>query len=152
MRTTPADDDPAAPPQPRLRQLDTLIGQMRDAKLPVTLERTGNVRALPHGVELCAFRIVQEALTNVVKHAGPVTTTVRLDYGPDQLHIIVADTGTRGGGEPGIGYGLLGMRERAAIYGGRITVGPSPDGGFLLDAALPCPAGRVAPATTPTPP
>jgi signal transduction histidine kinase len=152
MRTTPVDDDPAAPPQPRLGQLDTLISQLSDATLPVTLERTGSVRALPHGVELCAFRIVQEALTNVVKHAGPVTTTVRLDYGPDQLHIIVADTGTRGGGEPGIGHGLLGMRERAAAYGGRITAGPDPDGGFVVDARLPCPAGTVAGATTPTPP
>lgn len=152
MRTTPADDNPADPPQPRLGQLDTLIGQLRDAGLAVTLERTGRVRALPHGVELCAFRIVQEALTNVVKHAGPVTTTVRLDYGPDQLHIIVADTGARGAEEPGIGHGLLGMRERVAIYGGMITAGPDPDGGFVLDARLPCPAGTVAGATTPTPP
>lgn len=151
MRTTPGDDDHAGPPQPRLGQLDSLISQLHDAELPVTLERTGSVRELPHGVELCAFRIVQEALTNVMKHAGPVTTTVRLDYHQDELHIVVRDAGTHSAGEPGSGHGLLGMRERAAIYGGTVSAGPAPGGGFVLEARLPCPAGTVAGATRTTP-
>jgi len=96
----------------------------------------GTPRPLPAGVALSAYRIVQEALTNVLKHAGPAAATVSLRYGDRQLEVRVADDGV--GGEPGgEGHGLLGMRERVALAGGKLDVGPRPEGGFVVDARLP---------------
>ena len=88
------------------------------------------------GVDLSAYRIIQEALTNVLKHAGPATATVRLAYGADDLRLSVTDTG-RGGTVNGTGHGLIGVRERVAVVGGEVEAGPGPDGGFAVRARLP---------------
>jgi signal transduction histidine kinase len=95
------------------------------------------VVALPAGVDLAAYRIVQEALTNALRHSGGTRATVDVTYGTRQVEIAVRDDGaaTAGGHEPG--HGLIGMRERAALYGGRLDAGPDPDGGFRVDARLP---------------
>jgi signal transduction histidine kinase len=91
-------------------------------------------------VELCAFRVVQEALTNVLKHAGRVQTTVTIDYGADQLRLRVEDAGAGLRMEPVVGHGLVGMRERVALYGGRLAHGQGVAGGFVVEAHLPCPS------------
>ena len=141
MRSAAADEsDHVAAPQPRLDQVDTLVGQLCEAGLPVSLQRSGEVRPLPHGVELCAFRVVQEALTNVLKHAGRVQTTVTLDYGPDQLRLRVEDAGAGARMETVVGHGLVGMRERVALYGGHLAHGQGVAGGFVVEAHLPCPS------------
>src|SRR5690606_41747336 len=94
--------------------------------------------AVPPGVELTAYRIVQEALTNVLKHAGPARAEVRIGCAPSCLELEVSDDGRgiNGAAEPG-GHGLLGMRERVAVYGGRFDAGPKPGGGFRVRATLP---------------
>jgi signal transduction histidine kinase len=100
----------------------------------------GDTGALPHGVELCVYRIVQEALTNALRHAGPgATVDLTIHCGTDRLWLTVRDTGRGAGGEPDErrGNGLRGMRERAAMLGGSITVGDAPDGGFQVRAELP---------------
>jgi signal transduction histidine kinase len=111
----------------------------------------GTPPALPPGIDLAAFRVVQEALTNVMKHAGPVRTTVRLQYRPRDLLITVSDDGpppdsapaaagpgTGDGAEPGSdGRGLIGLRERIAVYGGELDAGPRPGGGWRLTARIP---------------
>ncbi|MGA8993227.1 MAG: ATP-binding protein [Nocardioidaceae bacterium] len=102
----------------------------------MALEVVGTPQAVPPGVDLSAYRIVQEALTNVLKHAGAATARVRLDYDADQLRIAVADDGT-GGSIGDSGHGLLGIRERVAIVGGEVSAGPGPDGGFVVSACLP---------------
>jgi signal transduction histidine kinase len=102
----------------------------------VRLEIEGAARPLPPGVELAAFRIVQEALTNTVKHAGPATARVVLRYGERELEIEVVDDG-RGAHANGTGHGLIGMRERATIYGGELEAGDRPEGGFAVRARLP---------------
>jgi len=141
MRSAAADQpDHVAAPQPRLDQVGTLVGQLCEAGLPVSLQLSGEVRPLPHGVELCAYRVVQEALTNVLKHAGRVQTTVTIDYGPDQLRLRVEDAGAGPRMEPVVGHGLVGMRERVALYGGRLAHGQGVAGGFVVEAHLPCPS------------
>jgi len=108
------------------------------AGLPVTVEVTGTARPLPAAVGLAVYRIVQEALTNVTRHAGrPVTATVRLDYAPDQLTVEVTDDGPGAEDTSGAGSGLLGMAERAAALGGQLDAGPRPGGGFRVAARLP---------------
>jgi signal transduction histidine kinase len=104
---------------------------------PPSHAREPTRRAAP--VDLTAYRIVQEALTNVLRHAGPATATVRLIYGDDQLRVQVEDDGHRGvaGWPPGGGNGLLGLRERVAALGGRLEAGPRPVGGFRVLATLP---------------
>jgi signal transduction histidine kinase len=109
------------------------------AGLPVTLEVTGERSALSPGAELAVYRVVQEALTNAMKHAGGATTLVRFAWGEDALEISVADRGD-GGPSPqlaGAGHGLMGMRERLRVYGGEVTTGPRPEGGFEVAARLP---------------
>jgi signal transduction histidine kinase len=108
------------------------------AGLEVRTEIEGEVRVLPVGVDVAAFRIVQEALTNVIRHAGPATVTVRVAYGERELTVEVDDNGHGGRvrNEAG-GTGLLGMRERVAVLGGRLEVGPRPAGGFRVLATLP---------------
>ncbi len=135
-----ADEDPALAPQPGLAGLDDLVRHVRDAGLPVTVTVRGEPRPLPPGVDLSAYRIVQEGLTNALKHAGPARATVGLEYGPRDLRIEVADDGR--GHDPssnGGGHGLLGMRERVALYGGELVAGPreAPGRGFALTASLP---------------
>jgi signal transduction histidine kinase len=125
-------------PAPGLEALDALVERTSAVGLPVTVEVTGAVRPLPAAVGLAAYRIVQEALTNVTRHAGrPVTATVRLDYAPDQLTVEVTDDGPGAEDTSGTGSGLLGMAERAAALGGQLDAGPRPGGGFRVAARLP---------------
>ena len=132
-----ADGAPRAP-APGLDALDGLVERTSAAGLPVTVEVTGAARPLPAAVGLAAYRIVQEALTNVTRHAGrPVTATVRLDYAPDQLTVEVTDDGPGAEDTSGTGSGLLGMAERAAALGGQLDAGPRPGGGFRVAARLP---------------
>jgi signal transduction histidine kinase len=129
--------DPAAPSD-RLSRLDALVARYRAAGLPVQLRVTGDVRPLPAPVDLSGYRLVQEALTNALKHAGPARAAVLLDYGPDALRVEVIDDG-RGG--PFVeGHGLHGMRERALLLGGTLDAGPRPEGGFAVRARLPLPS------------
>ncbi|MCM2580355.1 sensor histidine kinase [Streptomyces meridianus] len=132
-------------PQPGVGQLEELIARVREAGLPVRFAVEGSSRPLPSGVELTAYRIVQEALTNTRKHAGPQAgARVRLTYRRTALDLLVEDDG-RGdsaappaaGGADGLGQGLIGMRERVGMVGGRLTAGPRPGGGFRVAAVLP---------------
>jgi signal transduction histidine kinase len=126
----------ARSPQPGTAQLGELVDQIRKIGVPVQLEIEGSVRPLPPGVELAAFRIVQEALTNTVKHAGPATARVVLSYRERELEIEVVDDGD-GAGATVPGHGLIGMRERAAIYGGDLEAGHREGGGYAVRARLP---------------
>jgi signal transduction histidine kinase len=131
-------DDLELVPQPGLDSVGTLVADVERAGLPVTLHVEGEAAPLPRAVELSAYRIVQEALTNALKHAHANRADVTLRYGPDELRIEIRDDGTGGGGASnGQGYGLVGVRERVKIYGGTMTAGTAPDGGFVLDARLP---------------
>jgi signal transduction histidine kinase len=128
-------------PQPGVRDLDTLIARTREAGLQTSLTITGTPRELSPGVELSVYRIVQEALTNVVRHAHAEHATVTLSYGPSALDVCIVDDGAgqsvrTNGSTPG--HGLLGMRERVALFGGRLTTGSGSDGrGYQVDARLP---------------
>jgi signal transduction histidine kinase len=127
-------------PQPSLQQLDNLIAEVKEAGLQVELIIEGDKRPLPSGVDLSAYRIIQEALTNTIKHAGPATATVTMNYQEDTIELEIADTG-RGHaqtGEPVItGTGLLGMKERVNLHGGEFEAGNAPGGGFLVRVKLP---------------
>ena len=120
-------------------QLDALTSLAGDAGLRVGLTVQGVTRRLPPAVDLATYRIVQEALTNVLRHAGPATATVRLSYDEDHLAVQVDDDGHRAaaGWPPVRGNGLLGMGERVAALGGRLEAGPRPAGGFRVLATLP---------------
>jgi signal transduction histidine kinase len=123
-------------PQPRLAQLSVLLEQVRAAGLEVELHIEGAPQPLPPGVELSAYRIVQEALTNVLKHAHASRAEVLLRYRVRALELEVSDDGS-GAPANGSGHGLIGMRERAALYGGTLTAGRQPNGGFHVTAQLP---------------
>ena len=127
-------------PQPRLGELNTLIGRVSAAGLPVELEVSGSPRPLPPGADLAAYRVVQEGLTNVLRHAGQATASVSVCW-DDVLEITVSDDGSGcpagQNGAPGHGRGLLGLRERLALYGGELAAGPRPDGGWRVRAVLP---------------
>jgi signal transduction histidine kinase len=127
---------PALMPQPGTAQLHELVAQMDAAGLPVRLQVAGTPRPLPPGIELAGYRIVQEALTNALKHAGPASATVSLRYDEQALEIEVVDDG-RGGTVNGRGHGLIGMRERTALYRGELDAGPRPEGGFGVRVRLP---------------
>jgi len=140
----------ARPPAPGLRQLDALLASARDSGTAVTLDVQGQPRALPAAVDLTVYRVVQEAITNVIRHAGAASTTVTVRYRPDDLLVDVVDDGRCGGsagsgGLPGdagsAGNGLLGMAERVTALGGQLSAGPRPEGGFAVRARLP--AGRI---------
>jgi signal transduction histidine kinase len=133
-----ADTNEPLTPQPRLTDLPTLVGQLRAAGLPVDLCVEGDPRELPVGIELSAYRIVQEALTNALKHAGNATASVNIRYGSDSLELEIADDGAEGSTPVASGgHGLLGMRERVALYGGRLDAGRRPGGGFAVRVLLP---------------
>lgn len=149
-------------PQPSLDRVQPLIDRVVAAGVPVELRIRGALRALPPGRDLAAYRIVQEALTNVIKHAGQPPTTVTLDYRRGDLSIEIADEGRPAaaaapaslraapgglGTVPGTGRGLLGLRERVSLYGGELDAGRRPGGGWLVRARLPDPppAGATAP-------
>jgi len=122
-------------PQPGLQALDTLIESVRAAGLPVDLEVEGAQRELPPGVDLAAYRVVQEALTNTLKHAGPARAWVQICWSAEELRIEVANTGRNS--VTGTGYGHAGMRERIRLYGGRVESGPRPEGGYVVRAYVP---------------
>jgi signal transduction histidine kinase len=125
-------------PQPSLESLDPLLDRVRTAGLEVEVERSGEPRALPSALELSAYRIVQEALTNTLRHAGARRATVRLHFDDDALGLEIVDDGTgTAGGNGDAGRGLVGMRERAAIFGGQLEAGPTAGGGFRVTARLP---------------
>jgi signal transduction histidine kinase len=130
-------NEPLAP-QPGLGDVPTLVGQLRDAGLPVEFSIDGERRALPVGIELSAYRIVQEALTNALKHAGDAHATVHVRYGPDSLELEITDDGPGAAARTaGGGHGLVGMRERVALYGGRFDASRNPAGGFAVRVVLP---------------
>ncbi len=133
------DGEVSLAPQPSLRYLDELVDQVRNAGLPVELVVEGPPSALPQGVDLSAYRIVQEGLTNALKHAGPARARVLVRYTPVGLELEVSDDGEgRGnGGSEGSGQGLVGMRERVALYGGELSTGRGEDGGYVVHAHLP---------------
>jgi signal transduction histidine kinase len=134
----PASTDDAMQPQPGLADLETLLEQTRRAGVDVSLMTEGAVTGLPARVELSAYRIVQESLTNVIKHAGPgAHTRLRLTNDGSTLLVEVTDDGSGGTVLPGAGHGLVGMRERALLLGGSLDVGPGADGGFDVRACLP---------------
>ena len=130
-------------PQPSIEHIDLLVEQVERAGLPVRLKVEGEPTALPAGVDLCAYRIVQEGLTNALKHAGPAHAEVRLRYEPHGLDVEVRDDGGGNGSAngDGAGHGLIGMRERVALYGGALQTGPREGGGFEIRAHLPLAAG-----------
>jgi signal transduction histidine kinase len=138
-------------PQPGLADLPALAERMREAGVDVAVEISGTARHLPAGIDLSVYRIVQEALTNTLRHAGPGSRArLRLTYGPDTVTVDVTDDGH---GRPaaasverprsGVGHGLLGMRERVALFGGRLETGPLPGGGFRVLASFPLEAPDV---------
>ncbi len=132
-------------PQPGVEQLPDLLDQVRNAGLPVAFEVEGEPRELPRGVELTAYRIVQEALTNARKHGGPqAAARVRIRFDDRGVDVLIEDDGrgataqlARDGGQDGFGHGLIGMRERVGMVGGTLDVGPGVNGGFRIDARLP---------------
>jgi signal transduction histidine kinase len=132
-----AGDEPELAPQPSLDRLEALLEQMRSSGLPVEVVVEGEPRPLAPGIDLSAYRVVQEALTNALKHAGEAHALVRLRYCPDQLELEISDDGRSSGRANGHGQGLYGMRERVAVCGGTIDAGPRPEGGFLVHATLP---------------
>lgn len=139
-------------PQPGLAELDGLVERTRAAGVPVDVTVSGRMRPLPPGPDLCAYRVIQESLTNVLKHAGPATARVDLDYGENTLTLRVLDDGTGpvpvGSSAPAASrgparadgaasHGIRGMRERAELYGGVLDAGPQDAGGFGVTARLP---------------
>ena len=132
-------------PQPGIRDLDALVGRVRDAGLEVSVQIDGEPRPLPPGVDLSTYRIVQEALTNVLRHAGAGSATLRLCYSPAEVSVDVVDDGTDGTTPdvPTGGRGLVGMRERVAVFGGRLETGRLPGGGWRVHATLPLEATEV---------
>ena len=135
-------DDAALTPQPGLDSLDSLLDEVGRAGLPVQLHVDGEPFALPRAIDLSAYRIVQEGLTNALKHARASCADVTVQYLPDELHIEVRDNGQGGSTSNGGGHGLIGVRERVKIYGGEMTAGPSMGGGFVLDTRLPLGSDR----------
>jgi signal transduction histidine kinase len=137
------EDEASYAPQPTLGRLGELVAEARAAGVPVSLEEHGARGAIPPGVDLTAYRVVQEALTNVRKHAGAAPTRVHVTYEPGAIALEIVNAGGAGGNGGGSGYGLIGMRERVRVYGGTVDAGPEPDGGFAVRARLPI---EVAPA------
>ncbi|KDQ67994.1 sensor histidine kinase [Streptomyces halstedii] len=145
LRTGDAPESGEYVPQPDVEQIEELVGKVRETGLAVDFRIEGTPRPLPSGVELTAYRIVQEALTNTRKHGGPdAGASVRLVYFDDGLGLLVEDDG-RGashelyedGGADGAGHGMIGMRERVGMVGGTLDAGPRPGGGFRISALLP---------------
>jgi signal transduction histidine kinase len=134
----PAEADAGIAPQPGLQQLEPLVQRVRDTGLPVSVEIDGEERPLPSGVDIAAYRIVQEALTNAMRYAGSAPTEVTLHYREDELKIEVLDDGPGVGRIDGApGHGLTGMRERVAIFGGKLEAGPRLERGYAVRAWLP---------------
>jgi signal transduction histidine kinase len=155
------DPDNGRVPHPGLGQVNALTAMAREAGLDIKVEVTSSTAPVPSAVDTTAYRILQESITNVIRHAGPTRVTVALDYGTDALEVRVTDeggadasgddaggppppTGTGNGSSAGPGRGIVGMRERCGLLGGELTAGPRPGGGFEVTARLPlAPAGTV---------
>lgn len=135
------EEGPALAPRPSLSRVDKLVAQARETGLPVDLEIEGEPVPLSAGVDVTAYRLVQEGLTNAIKHAAARHAEVRVRYDGDQVEIEVCDDGRGADGadsaSSGGGHGLVGMRERVSIYGGELEAGPRAEGGFRLRARLP---------------
>jgi signal transduction histidine kinase len=131
------DGGAALAPQPGVEDLDALVDQARGTGLDVEVEVEGASRPLPTGVGLSAYRIVQEALTNTIRHAGAARVTIAIRYGERELGLEITDDGSQRGAGDGAGQGLVGMRERVALYGGELSAGPRRAGGFSVRARIP---------------
>jgi signal transduction histidine kinase len=131
------EEAPALAPQPSLEHLGKLVEQAREAGLPVELRVEGEPLPLPAGVDLTAYRLVQEGLTNALKHARAERAEVLVRYSDGDIEVTVSDDGRGAGSGDGGGHGLVGMRERVAVYGGDLEAGPRPEGGYRLRAKLP---------------
>jgi signal transduction histidine kinase len=136
LRETAGDDDRGLAPQPTLHDLGALVDTLRAAGLPIALTTEGDLGRCPASVATSAFQIVREALTNTLRHAGPATASVAIRCDATGLDLDVTDTG-RGPDGRGAGYGLVGMRERVAAFGGQLRAGPGPTGGFAVHARFP---------------
>jgi signal transduction histidine kinase len=136
------EPEPSLAPPPSLRRIDELVAGIRASGLPVEVVIEGEPAELPPGVDVSAYRIVQEGLTNALKHAGPAHARVTVTYAADAVDLTIVDDGPGGAAVNGGGYGLAGMRERVAIYGGRLESGARPEGGYALRVRLPLPAPR----------
>lgn len=130
----PAEDLEAAP---GLAELDGLVDECRAAGLAVQVNRTGAAWPLPAAMDLTAYRLLQEALTNVLRHSAAAIAQVEVAHEPERVRLRVSDDGPAKDGEPGGGHGQLGMRERVAVWGGSLHFGPLPDGGYEVVADLP---------------
>jgi signal transduction histidine kinase len=138
-------EGPALAPQPSLEGLDDLIREVREAGLDVEMRTEGDPRPLPPGLDVSVYRIVQEALTNTLKHVGPTSAAVVIRYGPHDLEVEIVNEGPVAGVAlvgPGSGLGILGMRERTALFGGSLRAAPRPQGGFGVKARLPLDASE----------
>jgi signal transduction histidine kinase len=135
-------ESPELAPQPGLESLDSLAQEVGRAGLPVRLHVDGDRVPLPRAIDLSAYRIVQEGLTNALKHARASQADVTIRYAPDELQIEVRDDGRGESPTDGLGHGLVGIRERVKIYGGEMTTGKAAGGGFVLSTRLPVGAGR----------
>lgn len=157
LRADPGDErspEPDLAPTPGLADLRQLIEHAAHAGVRVDLTITGRPRPLPQGEDLSAYRIVQEALTNVIKHAGTETARARIDYGDAWLTIEVCNDGSATAQPTDAaprGSGIAGMRERALLYHGELHAGPTENGGFMVTARLPLPAAEPAPCAEPSP-
>jgi signal transduction histidine kinase len=132
--------DPAAyEPQPGIADLDELLAQIRTAGLDVAVTVEGEPRSLPPAIDLSAYRVIQEALTNTLKHAHATHADVRLSYGDEELDVLVRDDGVGGAASAvnGSGHGLIGMRERLTLLGGSLSAGPTDRGGYSVSARFP---------------
>lgn len=134
----------ALAPQPGVAELNSLVAQIQASGLATRLEVNGDAAALPAGYDLATYRIVQEGLTNTLKHAGPASAVVRVDITHDLVTIEVRDDGAgRPAADGSTGHGLIGIRERVSLYGGTVDAGPSPEGGWHVAATLPLDAGAA---------
>jgi signal transduction histidine kinase len=129
-------------PQPGLDGLDSLLQEIGRAGLPVELHVDGEPVALPRGIDLSAYRIVQEGLTNALKHARATNADVSVSYQPYELQLEIRDDGIGKTASDGLGHGLIGIRERVKIYGGEMTAGTATEGGFILSTRLPLSGDR----------
>ncbi len=146
-----SDDDEAAgiAPQPGIAALPSLVDRVREAGLPASLEMDGDARPVPASLDMTVYRIVQEALTNALRYAREAATLVRLSWESDQLRVEILDEGPASAEGEGSGRGLVGMRERASLVGGRLEAGPRLGGGYAVRAWLPLePTATTGPGTT----
>jgi signal transduction histidine kinase len=136
------EEELALAPRPSLTRIDELVAELTGTGLPVDVTVEGEPFELPPGIDVSAYRIVQEALTNALKHAGPARAQVIVRYTPEDLELEVLDDGAGTGNGGGSGHGLAGLRERVAVYGGELEAGRRADGGYALRARLPLGSAR----------